>query len=637
MPKLPPSYTVEVFLDNNRNRIWRIDWLGEVELNPQDPSEPTIEVVLVPLWKPEIDPLTINKKSVYQYNARRVARVGIGLLPCLHIGTLWRGGHQLDTPSYTIRFFNELLITPETSHITDADGNPELITAEFYPTVSNCSKSKYLVIDLDQEQHSVNKQSKLIIPCVEVARFYYTNSTQLTRAIISGGLDTPANDVYAPHKTHPPGEDGACFVQLRDTIKDADRMIVARCAFDQIANRNARNINASIIRNAFNDDCAVLEARPPFERTTDLKVQGKWIKSADEIWHFLVYQIVSCTAPFPFEQVDWARDNDGTPAGEGDPSRPIAYPGAVKKPVRPTEREEGDRLITNKEEPALNYEVTDIELDSDRFPDLRNKNKGRKFTNTENHTRAGNFRPGGPDNVDTFSTGAGGHGDNVVAPISVTQHEQEQTEESDGKGRNARLPAGFDNFNDILRELEKLGDVHTGLVLLDAASEDVTIKSCTYFPVLHGRRPLKWSYLDYRDRQRRQAMIAYCRYNNAYFYIMDIEVDEDDKNDRYSMLLLHDTGLIEVGAGRLRAVLHFTAQNGGRWIRDWELKNLTKERFKHDLNDPAKYAQRFFKYMQSIAGEAPNISLAESLQTLVALNILPEDETTEHLNQQQVV
>lgn len=616
MPKLPSSYTVEAFLDNNRNRIWRIDWFGEVDLNPQVPSEQTIEVVLVPLKEAEIDPQTINKKLAYDYRERRVVRVGVGLLPCLHIGTLWHNGHQLKTPSYTPRAFEELLVTPHTSRITDGHRNPDLITAEFHPAVSNCATAKYLVIDLDLERHSVNKQSKLIIPCVEVARFYYTNSTQLTKAIIGGGLDTHANEVYDPRKTRPPGDDGIGFVQLRQTIKDADKEIVARCAFDKIANRNARNINASIIRNAFNEDRAVLEARPPFERTTDLKVQGKWILSAADIWHFLVYQVVSCTAPFPFEQLDWARDNDGTPVGERDLSRPVAYPGAVKRPVRPTERKEGDRQITNAEEPSLDYEVTDLELDSDRFPDLRNKKAGEKFRNTENHTRAGNFRPSEPEDISTFSTGSGGHEGNKVGPLNVMQHEQEQSHESPDESRGARLPAGFDNFNDVLHELEKLGDVTTELVLLDVDSEDAEIKSCTFFPVLHGRRPLKWSYIDFDEQYRRQAMIAHCRYNNAHFYIMDIEVKEDDDNDRYSMLLLHDIGLIEIGAGRLRAVLHFAAQNRGRWIRDWELRNLAKERFKHDLDDAAKYAQRFFKFMRAVAKSPADIAQRSSLASV---------------------
>lgn len=629
MPKLPSTYKVEAFLDNNRNRIWRIEGFGALDLNPSVPSEPTIEVILVPLWKAQVDPETINKKATYQYSERRVVRVGVGLLSCLHIGTLWCGGYQLNTPPYTSRDFDDLLITPETSRITDASRSPSLITNDFYPAVDNCVKAKYLVIDLDQKLHSVNKQSKLIIPCVEVARFYYTNSTQLTRAIIGGGLDTHSNDVYAPHKSRLPGDDGIGFVQLRDTIKDADRKIVARIAFDQIANRNARNIYTSIIKNAFEENCAVLEARPPYEGNTDLKVEGKWILSADDVWHFLVYRLVSCTAPFPFNQLDWGRDNDGTPVGLSDSTRPVAYPGAVKRPIKPAETKEGGRLITNTEEPSLDYEVTDIEVVSDRFPDLRNKRAGKKIKNSENTTRAGNVRPGGPEEVDTFSTGAGGHEGNNVAPVSVTQQGEEQPNGEGEEIKAVRLPAGFDNFKNMLCELESLGNISTSLVLLDSSSDDVELKDCTYFPALHGGRPLKWSYINYDERQRRQAMVAHCCCNSAHFYIMDIEVREDDENDRYSMLLLHDVSLSEVGVGRLQAVLHFAAQNGGRWIRDWELKNLAKERFKHDLDDARKYAHRFFKSMQAVTSNVTRTS-----QTLLS-NHSSSDSTDDSLPSMQ--
>lgn len=629
MPKLPSTYTVEAFLDNNRNRIWRIEWFGEVDLNPLVPSEPTIEVVLVPLWRSEIDPQMLNKKGAYEHSARRIVRVGVGLLPCLHIGTLWRGGRQLDTPPYTLRRFARLLITPGTSRVTDALHDPDLITADAYPSVAGCVKAKYLVVDLDRELHEVNKLSKLIIPCVEVGRSYYTNSTQLTRAMIGGGLHTHANGVYAPHKTRQPDADGVAFVQLRDTIKDADRYIVGRCALDPVAGRNAGNIYTSIIRNASLEQCAVLEARPPFEGLTDLKVQGKWIRSADEVWHFLAYRIVSCTAPFPFGQIDWARDNDGTPAGDRDPARPVAYPGAAKRPVCPKEREEGDRLITNAEEPSLDYEVTDIELDDERFPDLHNKRKGKKHRNTENHTRAGDVRPGGPQDADTFSTGAGGHDQSAVAPVSVTHPEGGQGDGAEEDSRDTRLPAGLNNFKAILRELEGLADITTSLVLLDPADESTEVRSCTYFPVLYGHRPLTWSYIDFEARQRRQAMIAHCYDKGAHFYILDIEVREEDENDRYSMLLLHGTGLGEVSEGHLRAVLHFAAQERGRWTHEWEWRNLAKERFKHDLGDAAKYAQRFITAMHRIVEGADATAKGNISVTVCEQQVSSSDDLLE--------
>jgi|SRR5882672_190160 len=94
----------------------------------------------------KFDPQTINKTSAYQHKERRVVRVGVGTLPCLCIGTLWRDGSQLETPSYANWFFGELLVTPQTSRITDARRSPNLIIAKYYPTVTNCVKAKYLVI-----------------------------------------------------------------------------------------------------------------------------------------------------------------------------------------------------------------------------------------------------------------------------------------------------------------------------------------------------------------------------------------------------------------------------------------------------------------------------------------------------------
>jgi hypothetical protein len=623
MPQLHPSHIIEAFLDNGRNLIWRVEWFGEVDLNPQVPSEPTIEVTLIPLREPEINPYTIYKESAYKADARRLVRVGVGLLPCLYIGSLWQGGKQLETPKFAPWDFNELLITPQTARITDSYQEPGMITEEFYPAASSCVKAKYLVVDLDAERHDGHQHSKLIIPCVEVARFYYMTSTQLSREIISGGLATNSNNVFDPRRTRRPGEDGVGFVQLRPTTKDINRNIVGRMALSKIANRNARNINSSLIRNALEYDCAVLEARPPFEGYTDLKVQGRWLRDVNGSYHYLVYQIVSCTAPFPFDQLDWGRDNDGTSAGEKDKSRPIAYAGGVKRPVRLMEQEESERLITSVEEPSLDYEVVNVELESDRFPDLRNKRKGKKLRNLENYTRAGQFRSNKPEAITRYSTGAGDHKENKVAPFSVTQREQAKSQEAEEKDRKARLPAGFGNFNDILRELEKLGNITASLVLLDAASKDTVIKSCTFFPIVGGRKPIKWSYIDYHQGHRRQAMIAHIKYDNYHFYLIDAEVKEDDPTDRYSMLLLYDSaGLTEVNAERLRAVLHFAVLERGRWIHDWEFKNLAKERFRHDYDAASKYASNFFNYMQKIIRRKPAI-----LQEISS----SEEETSEHI------
>jgi hypothetical protein len=125
-------------------------------------------------------------------------------------------------------------------------------------------------------------------------------------------------------------------------------------------------------------------------------------------------------------------------------------------------------------------------------------------------------------------------------------------------------------------------------------------------------------------------MIAHVLYRDAHFYIADVEVKEDDKNDRYSMLLLHDTKLLEVSDGHLRAVLHFTAENHGRWTREWQLKNLVKERFKHDCNNAMRYANRFFNYMQAVVGEVTSISSKSLLLIVDESKLLSGSEMMEY-------
>lgn len=636
MKKLLFPYKIKAFLDNKRNLIWRVEAFGRVDLNPEVPSEPTIEVTLVPLRELQINPLTINTIGAYYYKESRVVRVGIGLLPYLLIGSLWQNGDNIDFPDYNLETFDQLLITPETSRLTDASREPDLFTEIFFPAREECLKTKYLVVDLDPQKHSIKTgKQKLLIPCGEIGRVYFFKSTSLARSIIGGDLESHGGGIYNPHRTRLPGADGIGFIQLRQKVTNPQRHVAARIAFDRIANRNARNIHDSIIKNDSNENCAVLEARPPFEGLTNLKLSGKWIMAADDVFHFIAYRIMSCSSPFPYDQLNWARDNEEGNKGTSDLNLPVAFAGSIKKPVRLPETAEDKRLVTNETEPSLDYEVTDFEFDDDCFPDLKEKNKRDvHFKDAERYTRAGKFRNNDAEAVDTLSTGAGEHPNNGVAPLSVSSNDAEQ--EPDEAERKERVPAGFDEFNAILRELEKLGNIATSVVRLDTSDERSTVKSCTYFPIKAGRKTLKWSYINYDERQRRQAMIAHITYGNSHFYIMDIEVIEDKPNDRYSMLLVHDIKFTEVGEGQLRAVLHFAAENGGRWAREWQLKNLTKKRYKHDCEDTATYANRFFKDIRAFDGEVSTISPVVIPATNEP-NFVYEDEISESIIDQQKV
>jgi hypothetical protein len=297
MSKLPDNFFIDSFPQDGG--LWRLEALGPLDRNPAVESEPLVSVALAPYRHPHVDLRTVNAKSAYEYGKLRIARTGAGLLPILFPGTFWRDGRQAVTPPYTRRVVSAISFRGGRVRRVTLSEAPRQLSIELHPPFAAFPEASYLLVDPSEPSTlGQSREPPLIVPSVEIARFYYLTSTQLTREILTGGLDHTPNRVYDPEKGSGPNEAGACHVHLRRSIRDTDAPIVARIAFDEAADRAARNIHAWIIRNF--DTCGryVVDAVPPFDDTTTWHVHGKWIKPA-RVWHFLVYWIESCSAPFP--------------------------------------------------------------------------------------------------------------------------------------------------------------------------------------------------------------------------------------------------------------------------------------------------------------------------------------------------
>ncbi len=96
MGNIPP---IASFPDDDR--IWRIEWLRAVEQNDLVPSEPLIQVVIAPLvsdiQKQYESNLPVKDKHTFHYGTEhvdeyQVIKIGVGQLPLIKIGSLWRKG-----------------------------------------------------------------------------------------------------------------------------------------------------------------------------------------------------------------------------------------------------------------------------------------------------------------------------------------------------------------------------------------------------------------------------------------------------------------------------------------------------------------------------------------------------------------
>ena len=78
-------YRIEEFPDDDR--FWRIEWIGGIGYNATVPSDPLMDVCLTRLPAGETNPLSARARSA---EAKFVAKIGVGLLPFISIGSVWQ-------------------------------------------------------------------------------------------------------------------------------------------------------------------------------------------------------------------------------------------------------------------------------------------------------------------------------------------------------------------------------------------------------------------------------------------------------------------------------------------------------------------------------------------------------------------
>lgn len=91
--RLPARFRLKAFPDDKQ--LWKVDRFGDLLPNTNSKSEPLLEVFIVPFTGDVIDQQTLKQKRFYDYKRFSKIKLGVSLLPFLHLGTFWRNGiHQ---------------------------------------------------------------------------------------------------------------------------------------------------------------------------------------------------------------------------------------------------------------------------------------------------------------------------------------------------------------------------------------------------------------------------------------------------------------------------------------------------------------------------------------------------------------
>lgn len=280
---------------------WRIDWFGEVAF-PNRLLRRTQPSVLVYLSRvlntsfQENPALLLAPDSTFASRQRKVW-ISVGTLPLLRIGDIWRNGQLESAPDYEFEQFPDLEINSLTAVLVKAGLNLEeqgfLLPRTEHPWHMECTQSYCLMVELPQKR-------RLIIPCMELIRFYFGSSSNLLTKLFLPPLRRDA--LYS--KPHFDKTSGRLTLQLAAGISGVSAADIGRMHMDPHAWRSAVHVGVSLLKSSISGQGAYPQSYFPFEGQTSIIASGKWLSFQDDPRAtFIVYSLRSCSHPFPFRSL----------------------------------------------------------------------------------------------------------------------------------------------------------------------------------------------------------------------------------------------------------------------------------------------------------------------------------------------
>lgn len=518
------SYQVTTFpIDGS---LWRIDWMAGIRKNPHAPSEHLITVFLTRL-NTSTDPKSIDPLSNQSLSkSHDLADIGVGLLPLVWIGSVWKNGYLVEKNiEYSTGNF-EVDTTfakfCEFSALTDkGDKKCRIIPAYEYPIGIEAWMriSRAPLIALPYK----NDPNGLLIPAIEVIRFYYIYSSYSARSLFFGEYGKLLRE---PTSFDPDTKIVRAF--LHWFCRESDAWMLARYEASPLMQMRATQIHEwvqieSINQSSFTPShCAFF----PFDGRTKLTAAIKPIIGEDGVKRFLAVRLKRCTASMPFTDVHLEIETKPTNPKEAEERKPIwgrIWPHGL----------EVAKKFDHGGEPDKRYFPISIEILEDRFAALDGKKlivvkkisdkpKGKAVVLPPEEPKKG------------VGTSDGTYGENKTAKGNVRVDVTSQEDNS--------LKADIDSF---IVALEYLRNKETMTVTsIPVAAGYYTYREETVSHFQQTRDEYRWTSIGttYDDKGvkwivPRRLIVAEVRFDEKIGYAMEIE-RKPGKNETISVLIL---------------------------------------------------------------------------------------------------
>ncbi|WP_455021176.1 hypothetical protein [Neisseria elongata] len=565
----------------NDGRVWRIDWFGAVRKNDNVPTEPTIDVYLRPVS-------VTDKTSIADFgwlNKERICcTIGVGQLPVLTIGSLWKNGKLLDYKVIVPSNLPNVNIAEDSVRLIEAahkDQTGYIINKAAFDIggFKNGLSARCLAIESDGDPYSI------IIPVAEVIRFYYAISTNLAKIAFLGSYETNFDQIIG-ERCGFDSKTKILIIHLRQWLYDNEGWVLGRILRDKNAQQGFFQIHRSLVKQSVGKYHQPMpETNFPFQGKTDWAARCLSFTSGGKV-RTLILELLRCTAPFPFSNLVVIRDNDGRQA-----SPETDLPESNKRPYLRNQRLKSgtSKKLHSIEEPVQNMKRMVIDYVKERFGDLWNKELIKPEKEFCNYRKTDLLFLPPSESTTALGTGDGTSGQSKTAPISISINVGKETDIAQkprSHSRSEALPATFENMMAAVRYLSE-----------NYQDKGVTAKVWpTLYMPLTSNRSSQWSYLDTFAtttnlvKTPRRVLIAELNIDNMLFWLVEFEQRESE-----SLTAAMIYGASSMKAEEIKKILHLLARSKGIWKNIPPHGRFHIRPMKHSWPSIEEYASSIYK------------------------------------------
>lgn len=439
------------------DQYWRIDWFGDISYPSQfvRRSTPSIRVALSPLPDANFDAAGVREIS---WTKQQQVYALVGYLGKLKIGDIWRNGELIASPDYCKECFKDVSVCQETTSIIKAGVSTKVghrdvfyLPLILHPCHTFHTGSFCALVNLDDGK-------RLIIPAVELIRFYFGSSSGLIHALFHFPLmpgmlwiDAQRGDGHKKAK-----------INLALGISGWSASDVARIAFNPYAWNAAQLVGNSLSAAKVYGQALYPKGHFPFAGLTTLKASGVWLPFGNKAANtFLVFKLLSCSHHFPFRGLEYLMAGTARKSGAGDANRDK---GAAQEDNKPQIAKRTSKECVQGD-PSKGLATTEVELEkTPQFPDLKKKSVCRS-ENTNSLAVKLLRLPGKP--VNASSVGADGSQQHI-RPVDLVRRAKHE--------RVDIAPAQL--MHDLVAELDKSSRFDKVELIEVAFDEEEALLSC---------------------------------------------------------------------------------------------------------------------------------------------------------------